>query len=146
MIKMEFYDWFDEKYFDWSGDGKKSENQFAVFLKISQATVNAWRNRSRGKPTSKKIINRLTEVYGDSDPRVYEILGVDRPQDEFSQFPGTLGERFRAAAEEIESMLNSGKFAPGSPEHEAAAREIFSRHGFELTDIDIEELEDEPER
>ncbi len=72
---MDFYDWIKKKYSDWSG-GKKSENQFAVYIGISQATLNAWMNKTRGIPTSKKIINKLVERYGDE---VYDVLGLTRP-------------------------------------------------------------------
>lgn len=75
IISMDFYEWIKTKYADWSG-GKKSENQFALYLGISQATLNAWMNKTRGIPTSKKIINKLVERYGDE---VYDVLGLTRP-------------------------------------------------------------------
>jgi SOS regulatory protein LexA len=75
---MDFHDWIYSKYRLWSQDGQKSETQFAVWLGVSQALVNAWFNRSRNKPRTKEIVNKLFEKFG-NDPEIYAALDLSNP-------------------------------------------------------------------
>jgi transcriptional regulator with XRE-family HTH domain len=136
---VDFSNWITQKFIDWRGDrhGRGSSvADFALLFGASQQLVSDWMRKGGKKPRAAKYINALAAVYGDE---VYEVLGLRKPPDDFAQFPEPLASHLRAASDEIESLLNSGRFPPNSPEHAEAAREIFKRHGLDLKDIDIEE-------
>jgi predicted transcriptional regulator len=73
---MEFHDWLERKFIEWRGDTRKNVTQFASYLGVSQPTVSAWINNTRGQPTTPKIINSLASKLG---PEIYDILGMTRP-------------------------------------------------------------------
>jgi hypothetical protein len=75
---MDFHTWLEQKYDEWSNGGKKSVNQFALYLEISQPTVNAWITHSRGAPKSRTIINKLLVQYGD-EKETYDAIGIPHP-------------------------------------------------------------------
>ena len=70
MNSVEWSKWVNQKYVSWRGNGRATVSEFAAFLGVSQATVSAWINGTRGVPTSKKII----ESVGEKFPDVYEII------------------------------------------------------------------------
>lgn len=131
---MDFYEWIKKKYTDWSG-GKKSENQFAVYLGISQATLNAWMNKTRGVPTSKKVINKLVERYGDE---VYDVLGLSRPdlRDQLIEagFPAKFVEELLKTREEYSRELESKGIKTDSPEARRIINEALARLAAQFTD------------
>ena len=132
MMMMEFQTWIRQKYIEWS-KGSKSESQFAVYLGISQASLNAWFNGIRGKPTSPKIVNRLIRVYGDE---VYDVLGLDRPGESasFESLPTDFRRRLAEADREIlRRRADLNLTNPDSPEVLAIASEVFEKYGFKVT-------------
>lgn len=76
MARSEFHRWFKEEADIWTNHGEKSISQFAVWLKMSQSTVDALINETRGIPKSQDIIDKLVSKFG---PIVYDKLGRDRP-------------------------------------------------------------------
>lgn len=124
---MNFHDWIKFKYLEWS-DNKKSENQFARYLGISQATVNAWFNRTRGQPTSKAIINKLADKLG---VEVYEVLGLS--------VPGLTSENSQSlfeATSEFFKLAKENGLSEGDPKFTKLFIEVFSKHGIKAHIID----------
>jgi predicted transcriptional regulator len=70
MSSTEWSQWINRKYVEWRGDSRATVSEFAAYLGVSQATVSAWINGTRGAPASKKIIASVGEKY----PEVYEIV------------------------------------------------------------------------
>jgi len=125
-----FYEWFEIEYQKWSRKhGNKSENQFAKMLGISQATVNAWMQRTRGVPRSKEIIDKLAVGLG---PEVYDVLDLRRPGlDEMApDIPPEFRALLVAATRELADTLAENKIDPASPEGEALAVSVMEKHGF----------------
>jgi len=130
---MEFRDWITKKYIEWRGETRNSVQQFSLYLGISQSTVSAWINGTRGIPTSKKIISKLFEVYGDE---IFSILGYDDPDSEkidISSLPEDLQERFRTAMSEIDEAIKSRAGLVDSEDTSRLVRETFSKYGFTIT-------------
>jgi transcriptional regulator with XRE-family HTH domain len=134
--KAAFRAWFNRKWAEWDSreERRTTQQELADWLGISRSAVAAY--TSGKKIAEGGNLRRIARKFGEE---VYELFGLDIPPDEFSRFPDPLAERLRVASDEIECLLNSGKFSPNSPEHLAAAREIFDRLGFDLNDIEIEE-------
>ena len=74
---MEFHTWINQKFIEWRGDTRNGVTEFATYLGISQPTVSAWLNKSRGKPETQKIIDALVNKYGDE---AYKVLFADENQ------------------------------------------------------------------
>jgi len=70
MSSSEWSTWVNKKYVQWRGDGRATVSEFAAFLGVSQATVSAWINGTRGVPTSQKIIAAVGKRF----PEVYDIV------------------------------------------------------------------------
>jgi transcriptional regulator with XRE-family HTH domain len=139
-LKAEFRIWFNRKWAEWDAsiDGQHSSQQeLADYLCIPRPTIAQY---TSGKKMPKgDNLRKIARKFGDDFFKDHKISVPLNPPDEFSQFPNSVASRLRAASEEIEFMLNSGKFLPDSLEHERAAREIFFRYGLDLKDIEIEQ-------
>jgi transcriptional regulator with XRE-family HTH domain len=134
MSKKEMFgSWFNKKWAEWDAreERRTTQQELADYLGVSRESV-AYYIRGKKFPEGENL-RRIARRFG---PEIYEILGIE---DGFAQFPPSLAVRLRGASREINELLNTGEFAPGSPEHEAAAREVFARHGLELKDIEITE-------
>jgi transcriptional regulator with XRE-family HTH domain len=131
--KEKFETWFNKKWAEWDArEGRRTiQQELADYLGISRESV-AYYAHGRKFPEGENL-RRLARKFG---PEVYEILGIE---DGFAQFPPLLAVRLRGASKEINELLNAGEFAPGSPEHEAAARAVFAKFGLELNDIEVTE-------
>jgi transcriptional regulator with XRE-family HTH domain len=131
-----FQAWFNRKWSEWDAkEGRRTiQQELADYLGITRASV-AQYAAGRQLPEGDSL-RRIAKKFG---VEVYEILGVKPLPDDFSQFPPSLAARLRAASNEMEDLLNDGEFAPNSPEHLAAARDVFARHGLDLKDIEITE-------
>jgi transcriptional regulator with XRE-family HTH domain len=137
MYVNNFGRWINARFMEWEKTtGRRGTvSGFARYLGVKQPSLSRWMNGD-ADPENENL-RKIAKKYGDE---VYVILGMDPPDaDDFAQFPEPLASHLRAASDEIESLLNSGRFPPNSPEHAEAAREIFKRHGLDLKDIDIEE-------
>lgn len=132
--KKAFRDWFVRRWAEWDAStGRRSTQQeLADYLGVGRPIVSHY--VSGISAPSGANLAKIARRFGFE---VYEVLGVDPPEDQFSRFPDELAARLRAASAEIETLLNAGEFAPNSPEHAAAAREIFARYGFSLKEIEI---------
>ena len=75
---MEFSDWLYNQYFKWRGDSRKSINQYASYLGISQPTLSAWFNRTRLTPSNYTLIVAIAHKH----PEIYRILGLPLPYSE----------------------------------------------------------------
>jgi transcriptional regulator with XRE-family HTH domain len=131
---MEFQKWIKQKYSEWS-NGSKSESQFAVYLGISQASLNAWFNGIRGKPTSSKIINRLINIYGDE---VYDVLGLNRSTPvPIESLPDDVRAQLVSALKEIKARSEQQQIEdPNSSAGRALVRQVFAEHGLKITSIE----------
>jgi transcriptional regulator with XRE-family HTH domain len=131
--KENFASWFNKKWAEWDArEGRRTiQQELADYLGISRESV-AYYAHGRKFPEGDNL-RKIARRFG---PEIYEILGIE---DGFSQFPPSLAVRLRGASKEINDLLNAGEFAPGSPEHEAAACAVFARYGLELKDISITE-------
>jgi transcriptional regulator with XRE-family HTH domain len=134
-IKARFRTWFNRRWAEMDareGD-RTTQQELADRIGITRSAVAQYAS-GRQIPDDDNL-DKIAKFFGYD---VYDVLEKPGPPDDFSKFPPEYAARLRKVAGEIEAMLNSGKFAPGSPEHDAAAREIFSRNGLDLKDIDIE--------
>ena len=75
---MEFQIWIKEIISNWENSGR-SETQLAISIGINQATLNAWKNGTRGKPKTKELIDKLIDYFSEQDPRVYAAIGLKEP-------------------------------------------------------------------
>jgi transcriptional regulator with XRE-family HTH domain len=141
MKQMEFKDWIAQKYREWSR-GKKSETQFAIYLGVSQATMNAWINGSRGLPKSAKIIRSLADKLG---PEIYEIIGLQRPpeppdlRDQLIEagFPSNFVDELLRTREAYTLELESKGIKTDSPEAKQIVNEALSKLAAKLINIEI---------
>lgn len=131
--KAKFREWFIRRWGEWDAStGRRSTQQeIADYLGVSRSAVAQYVS-GRQVPEGDNLRQIARRLGAD----VYMVLGGEDLADVFSQFPEPLASRLRSAATEIEALLESG-VEPNSPEHAAAAREIFSKYGFSLKDIDI---------
>lgn len=127
-----FAAWIIKKWSEWDAKTgtRTTQQQLADHLGLTRSAIAQYVS-GRQVPEGDSL-RAIARKFGDE---VYSILGIDPPTDEFAGFPPELAGRLRLAARAIENMLNAGLFAPGTPEHAAAAREVFARYGLELKDI-----------
>ena len=111
------------KYDDWSQGGKKSENQFAIWLKVSQSSVNSWISGSRGAPKTQDTIERIALRY----PEIYKIIGVSDP---LGALPPKKRERMRLALREIADNT----VGEDDPNWDSKTKEILERYGFTVNE------------
>lgn len=138
---MEFRDWIEDKYKQWSR-GKKSETQFAIYLGVSQATMNAWINGSRGYPKSAKIIRSLAEKLG---PEIYEIIGLQRPpeppdiRDQLIEagFPADFVDALLETREEYTRELESKGISTDTPEARRIVNEALAKLAAQFTKAEV---------
>lgn len=124
---MDFKTWITQKYIDWRGDAignERSITDFSEFLGIKKTTLSNWMN-SGNLPQKEQLINRLVDKYGEE---VYVILGRKSP-DPLSSVPSGPREQLRAALAEMDAIFIERNIAVDSPEGEAIAAEVFTRHG-----------------
>lgn len=138
---MDFYTWINDKISDWLKTGR-SETQLAKEIGINQATLNAWKNKTRGIPKDTKIIQALISYYKD-DPNVYEVLDRPLPNDPRASllaagFPPEFIDDLLAAREEYTSELAQKGITQDSPEAREIVKTAFARHGIQLTNTDTE--------
>lgn len=127
MCMMNFFDWIRRKYFEWSNGGQRSENEYALWLGVSQPTVNSWMRKTRGQPRSKEVIAALHSKYGDE---VYDVLGLPRAPSLFDDMPDGFELLVLALQKAWTAELESKGITTNSPE----AREIFKKHLRRLSD------------
>ena len=72
----DFSSWLENQYIDWqkSAGSRKTINEFADFLGVSQPLVSMWMNGKR-RPGAENI-DALAEVLGDE---IYDLLNIPRP-------------------------------------------------------------------
>lgn len=73
---VNFPEYIEKKYLEWqTQQGKrKSIEEFAVFLGVSQPTLSLWMN-GRRKP-SERIADHLANILGNE---IYDVLEIERP-------------------------------------------------------------------
>lgn len=87
---MDFHNWINQKFVEWRGNTRNGVSEYAAFLGISQPTVSAWLNKSRGKPETQKIIDALINQYGDE---AYQVLFSENKDNIFSSAKRRLFEK-----------------------------------------------------
>ena len=137
---MEFHTWINKVIEEWLKSGR-SETQLSREIGIGQATLNAMKNRTRGIPRERKIIDAMVEYFKDSHPEVYDILNVSRPVDPRSTllsagFPPEFVEAILAARAEFSTELSKRGITQDSPEAREIIKQAFARHGVQLTDTE----------
>ncbi|MCE5206748.1 MAG: hypothetical protein LLG42_00380 [Chloroflexi bacterium] len=79
MEEIDFFDLINKIIEDYRLKGV-SESFLARKIGLSQATLNTWKNRSRGIPRDEKIRASLISFFKDSYPEIYGALGVPNPK------------------------------------------------------------------
>jgi transcriptional regulator with XRE-family HTH domain len=121
---MIFRDWIVQKYNEWSDYGRKSENQFAMYLGVNPATYNSWKNGTRGEPKRKEIIDKIAERY----PEVYEVLGMPGPSSPFDSLSPTLRSALASAVYSADRRISEMGIDTDSPEARKIFREELDKH------------------
>ena len=73
---MEFYDWINAKFFEWSGNRRAKLTDFAAYVGISHSLMSQYMNPDpdkRKKPRDKATIAKFYKLYGDD---IYSALGM----------------------------------------------------------------------
>lgn len=83
------------------------------------------------KPKSQVHIAKIAEKY----PEVYEVLGITPEPELYDQVPPPYRDRLKAALTEITDTLNKGQVPPASRLGQRLARDIFAKHGFDVSSI-----------
>lgn len=134
---MNFHEWINAIIAEWLKTGR-SETQLAVEIGIGQATLNAMKNKTRGIPKEKRVVDTLINYFKDTHPEVYEVLGVPRP-DPYSVLEGLpvgfIEATIAAHSEYIETITAKG-ISEGSPEAVKISKEILEKHGIHFTDTE----------
>lgn len=132
-----FKTWFWGKFEEWRKGTVNGPTAFAAYLGVKQQYVSRWLD-GKSRPQSLKIIKKLAETY----PDVYDILGIEPTPEEddlYSQVPPPYRDQLRAAINEITANLIERELLPESPEGKLLAREIFFKHGFDVSSIEIKD-------
>ena len=101
---MSFHSWINEKFLEWRGSTRRSVSEFSAYLGVSQPTVSAWLNRTRGQPTSNRIIAALADKLG---PEIYSVLGM--PEDNATGFREWMDIFLAASDAEREALLRAAR-------------------------------------
>ncbi len=139
MEEMDFFDWINKIIEEYQKSGK-SETQLAREIGISQATLNAWKNKTRGLPREEKIINALIEYFKDTHPEIYSVLNRPNPTNNPRSYLLSMGmpedvvDNILSAREEYSSELVKRGIKQDSPEAREIVRKAFAKHGIQLTD------------
>lgn len=93
-----FPQWLENNFLEWqlSEGGRKTLNDFARYLKVSQPTISAWLNGSR-KPTGENI-DKIAAKLG---PEIYDILGMRRPDPQLDRLIDAYNQASDEQKEEI---------------------------------------------
>lgn len=130
-----FWDWFNQEYLYFrSLDKRNNASEFAKYIPMNQATVNAFLNETRGIPTSAKIqralINRFgqkaAEAMGKNIDEIYESIDI-------SEVPADLRNRFLKATEEINNALRERSLDADSPEGHAIIKSVYGKFGLSVS-------------
>lgn len=114
---------FNQAFIDFRGDTRKTVQDFAETLGISQPMASQYMSRNGNTPRSQKQIALLQAYFGDI---IYEVLGFSKPDDPLKYLPDRLG----AAAREIRDTLAEYNASPSSPEGIRLSDEIMKKHGY----------------
>lgn len=134
---MDFYSWIKERIDEWLKTGR-SESQLARAIGINPATLNAYKNQSRGIPQDEKIKNAFISFYKITNPEVYEVLNVPRPIDPRSALsklglPAGFIEATMAAHSEYTEQIAERGISADSPEADEIRRRVLEKHGIVFT-------------
>lgn len=135
---VKFNEWITKKYVEWRGEriGKGiSIADFAAEFGASQPVMSNWMRPGSNPPRSQAYIKALYKKYGDE---VIEVLGIQQPdssphQISLDQVPSELRSLFEAAITELTTSFTTSGIDPDSPAGLAMAKEIFGKHGFNVT-------------
>jgi len=137
---MDFYIWINERINEWLKTGR-SETQLARAIGLNPATLNAYKNRSRGIPQDEKIKQAFVSFYGKSNPEIYEILNIPQPNDPYIVLSklglpeGFIEATIAAHSEYIEEIVSRG-ISKDSPEAVEISKQILKKHGITFNDIE----------
>lgn len=120
---MEFWEWYDQIYNEWSNGGIKSENAFAAYLGVSQPTLNSYKNRTRGNPKSMEVITKIADKY----PEIYSVLNIPRPGISIRD-----GESTSNANTEFAKALSERGITSDGPEFRKLLSEFMEKSGVKI--------------
>lgn len=138
MFLPDWNDWVEMIVDNWVKTGR-SETQLAKDIGINQATLNSWKNNTRGKPRDPKIVAALIEYFKDSNPEIYKLLGVPVPADPYSVLEGLpidFIEATIAAHSEYKDTIVAKGISEDSPEAVRISKELLAKHGIHFTDTE----------
>jgi hypothetical protein len=127
-MRDKWYEYINQKFFDWRGNTRKTISEFADWLEMPQGQLSQYMRKGGRVPTGQTVIERFVRRFG---IEVYEILEIPVPRDSTLLLP----EPARSIADEIIKTLLEKNIAPDDPEAGLLFIEIFKEHGFTLTDI-----------
>lgn len=123
-----WYEFINQKYFDWRGNTRKTISEFADWLGMPQGQLSQYMRKGGRIPTGQTVINRLSRRYG---AEIYEVLGIPVPDDSLLLLP----EPLRSIAGEIRDTLAEKQIAEDSPAAGLLVDEILKKYGYSLTSI-----------
>lgn len=124
----EWYEYINQKYYDWRGDTRKTISEFAEWLNFSQGQLSQYMRKDGRIPTGQTVINRFARRFG---VEIYEVLGIPVPDDSMLLLP----EPMRTIAREIRDTLAAKYIPEDAPEAGEVVDEILKKHGYNLTTI-----------
>lgn len=115
-----------------------SESKLAKAIGIPQPTLNNIKNNAKEPPPTKSIVDAFISYFKNSNPEIYDIFGVSRP-DPYSVLEGLptgfIEATIAAHSEYIEAIAAKG-ISEGSPEAVKISKEILEKHGIHFTDTE----------
>jgi len=96
--------------------------------------MSSWMKKGGKTPRNQQSIVKLVKAFG---PEVYDVLGLPRPgpgeDSDLSNLPADIRRRLRAAAREVNRVMEQRGLNGDDPEAEKVTIEIFEQHGFIYT-------------
>ena len=128
--RTKFSEYIKKKFFEWRGKTEKNWSDFALYVNVSQQTMNSWKQGNLKKVPDHENLDKLVRIFGEE---VYHAVNIPRPLD---QLPPELRSMLESALLEIGKSYESAGVSPDSPEGLALASAILNKHGFLIKAID----------
>ena len=121
-----FPEYIERKYLEWQNEqGKrKSIDEFAVYLGVSQPTLSLWMSGKRSP--SNRIVDHLAEIFGNE---IYDVTGLPRPNPYLQRINRVwefLPEAMQKAIAELEAQKSQPITVPSPAAARTAARAIIN--------------------
>ena len=123
MNDMDFSDWINKKFYEWRGETRKTIEEFADYIGVSQPLMSQWMKKNGKVPKSKKHVDALINKYGIEE--VYKIL----PELGDYNPPPSL-RRMDLARDKINRIMRERNLTGENPEAEEISIRIMGEYGF----------------